>query len=141
MLLILLLIAVTHPMLRRQLEKEHEAPGYSENHQNEGSRDTIPEKQPRTPRARSEAASTTPEVTVPSNRGEREAFARDSRGRTRQSGRGYRAASVGRGADTSTERNPRLRGSAPPSSAGRGEGRGTEEARGAGGVYSIGEMY
>ena len=57
------------PRLKRQLEQEHEAPGSSENPQDEGSGNTMPEEQPGTPRARSEAASTTPEVTVPSNWG------------------------------------------------------------------------
>ena len=90
-----------------QLEQERAVPGTTtESHQNAGSRDTTPAEQRETPRARSEAASTTPGVTAPNNEGRGGSVAKSRRGRSRRSGRGSRAASAGRAADTSRDAEP-----------------------------------
>ena len=66
---------------RGQLEIERAAPGTTEIHQDTGIRDTTSAEQPRTPRTKSEAASATPGVAMPthSNEGAAGSLARGRR--------------------------------------------------------------
>ena len=123
------------PIIRGQINQDRAAPGAAENHQNAGSRDTMPAGQPGPPGTRSEATSTTPGAAMPtaSNNVGR-GVGRNGQTRLGEIIWESRAAGAGRRVDTSTERNSRPGGSEPPTPAGRvtERGRGSEHNRGEG---------